>query len=270
MHAGILGHSQLPEYPDKPGGARCLQVIWTELLNVNRTVKVFCLQVSTLFEEESSIFPLKGGSVDLSCPIDPPTTQEEMAQSAHLMTLGLCRISAAKPPPSAPPPPSASRPVHPSSDDYPRPPQPNSLKQSEMDGRQMRTSPSSKRRLLCLLCPLTLPSRRLLDVHVRSHQAAGGFSCVRCSWKADSWEELQPHWRSHCRRRSKREEQKQEKKKKKKKKRETAAALGPFSSSVCVKTFNTASRNVHQQTHDGCDQRRHSDHSGQNTFNCKL
>ncbi|XP_053294864.1 uncharacterized protein si:dkey-154p10.3 [Pleuronectes platessa] len=68
-------------------------------------------EVSTLFEEEEgeekegaeSIFHLQGGSVDLSCHITPPATKEEMAQSAHLMTLGLCRISAAKhPPPPSP------------------------------------------------------------------------------------------------------------------------------------------------------------------------
>lgn len=124
-------------------------------------------EVSTLFEEE-----------DLSCPMDPPSTQEQMAQSAHLMTLGLCRISKPAPPPST------SSPVQ-----DPPPPQ----------------SPAPPPgRLSCLLCPLTLPSRRLLDVHVRSHRPAGGFSCVCCRRKADSWEELRPHW-SVCRRRRREE-----------------------------------------------------------------
>ncbi|XP_039670977.1 uncharacterized protein si:dkey-154p10.3 [Perca fluviatilis] len=71
-------------------------------------------EVSTLFEEEAAIFPLKGRSGDLSCPMDPPATQEQMAQSAHLMTLGLCRISAAKPC-------SSSQPLPPQQD-APRPP----------------------------------------------------------------------------------------------------------------------------------------------------
>lgn len=205
-------------------------------MNINS----FCrLQVSTLFEEEeeeSSIFPLKGGSVNLSCPMDPPATQEELAQSAHLMSLGLCRISATKPPP--PPPTASSCPLqHPSPpEDFSRPPQPDSLKQT--NGRH--TPPSSRRRLPCLLCPLMLTSRRLLDVHVRSHCASGGFSCVCCSWTADSWEELEPHWRSHSRRR-RRVEHKQEEKKK------VAAAARPFS---CRRTFrNAASQNTHQQTH---------------------
>lgn len=217
-------------------------------------------EVSTLFEEESSIFPLKGGSVDLSCPIDPPSTQEEMAQSAHLMTLGLCRISAAKPPP--PPP---SRPVQRASpvvtpDTHL---QTDSLKPS---GGETATSPCRKRRLrlLCLLCPLTLPSRRLLDVHVRSHRGAGGFGCVCCSWTADSWEELEPHWRSHCRRRRRRrrrrrKEQKQEEEKNNKKKK---AAARPFSCPDCLRTFRSAElRNAHQQQDDGCRQRHHGNHS---------
>lgn len=128
----------------------------------------FCLQVSTLFEEDASVFPLKRASGDLS-----PPPQEDVAQSAHLRTLGLCRISSAKAPPGA-----AARPA---------PADP-------------RRTPPRKQRLLCLLCPLELPSRRLLDVHVRSHRAAGGFGCVCCSWKADSWEQMEPHWRSHSRR----------------------------------------------------------------------
>ncbi|XP_030258969.1 zinc finger protein 79 isoform X2 [Sparus aurata] len=208
-------------------------------------------EVSTLFEEEeeeeSSIFPLKEASVDLSCPINTPTTQEEMAQSAHLMSLGLCRISAQKPPPplpaSAPPHhPSTSQPVLPPPDDSPVLSQSSSLQQSDTS-RQLTTSPS---RLLCLLCPLTLPTRRLLDVHVRSHRASGGFGCICCSWTADSWEELEPHWRSHSRRRRRRrEEQEQEEKKKKKKKKKKAAALRSFG---C---------RIQQQTHSACDQHRH-------------
>ncbi|XP_029381253.1 ras-responsive element-binding protein 1 isoform X2 [Echeneis naucrates] len=176
-------------------------------------------EVSTLFEEEgedSSIFPLKGGSVDLSCPVDPPTTQEEMAQSAHLMTLGLCRISAPRPQPRLPPPPHiSSQPSHQPSQpaDSLGLPQTAGLKPNRTE-TQINVSPS-RRRLLCFLCPVTLSSRRLLDIHIRSHRAAGGFSCVRCSWTVDSWDELELHWRGHCRRRKKRRKRQEEKEKKK-------------------------------------------------------
>lgn len=139
-----------------------------------------------MFEEEASIFPLKEASER------PPPSQEDVAQSAHLRTLGLCRISSVKASPRS----SAPPPVQPPPDGSPK--------------RSRRTA-SGRPRLLCFLCPLELPSRRLLDVHVRSHQAAGGFSCLSCSWGADSWEEMEPHWRSHWRRK----EHKDEKKKKK-------------------------------------------------------
>ncbi|KAM6990174.1 LOW QUALITY PROTEIN: uncharacterized protein LKV04_009707 [Tautogolabrus adspersus] len=209
-------------------------------------------EVSTLFEEEdeekeASIFPLKRGA-DLSCPIDPPSTQEEMAQSAHLMTLGLCRISTAKPAPPPAAPPSTSWPA-------PPPPStpPSSLKSSAAPPQKR------KRRLLCLLCPLTLPSRRQLDVHVRSHCAAGGFSCVSCSWTCDSWKELEAHWRGHRRRRRGRRRckgQEEEKQKKKKKK------AGWFSCPICLRMFRSfASRNAHKITHDSCKQRFHDDNS---------
>ncbi|CAJ1073208.1 histone-lysine N-methyltransferase PRDM9 [Xyrichtys novacula] len=223
-------------------------------------------EVSTLFEEEeeeqeeergeeASLFPLKAGS-GLSCPIIPSASQEEMAQSAHLMTLGLCRISAAKPPP--PPPPSLSSSQH-------APPLPDDSTHLSLSSlSRSSASPQTRRRsLLCFLCPLKLPSRRLLDVHVRSHCAAGGFSCVSCGVTADSWEELEPHWRS-CRgssgggRRKAGQDQEGRRKKRKKKKK--------ISCPTCLKTFrSSASRNAHQQTHNGCS-RRHRDNSsdGQN------
>ena len=117
-----------------------------------------------------------------------------------------------------------------------------------MDGLQKKTSPSGRRRLPCLLCPLTLLSRRLLDVHVRSHRASGGFSCVRCGWTVESWEELEPHWRSCCSWKEQKEKKKKKKKKKRRKKEEET----------------TASRNIPRQTHAGCDRRRNSRQSGQN------
>ncbi|XP_058510757.1 zinc finger protein 513 [Solea solea] len=148
-------------------------------------------EVSTLFEGEESIFCLKGTSMDLSCPIDSASTQEEMAQSAHLMTLGLCRISSTRPPPPPPPPPhlSSSSPAEPPEDS------------THLPQTQRRAWSSGRHRLPCRLCPATLASRHLLDIHTRSHRATGGFGCVCCSWTAHSWAELEPHWRSHCRRR---------------------------------------------------------------------
>ncbi|XP_028284266.1 zinc finger protein 850 isoform X2 [Parambassis ranga] len=173
-------------------------------------------EVSTLFEEEeSSIFPLKRASVDLSCPIDPPTTQEEMAQSAHLKTLGLCRISTPKPPPPAPPSlsPLIQQPPPPDGDDPSNLPQSDIQREGGADGQQARSPSSRRQRLPCLLCPLMLPTRHLLDIHISSHQAPSGFRCVCCSWMSESWEELELHWRSHCRRKRRKGRRLEERKK---------------------------------------------------------
>lgn len=176
---------------------------------------MFCVQVSTLFEDES---------VALSCPLDPPTSQEEMAQSAHLMTLGLYRISTAKAPGTV------SQAVPAPADHTPQP-LPTDSRRKQRDIKRQ----GARCQLSCLLCSVTLASQRLLDIHVRSHQPSGGFSCIRCSWKVDSWEELEPHWRNHCKRKSRTEEQKQDKKKRKNKerrKRETTALCVDTSSNL--------------------------------------
>ncbi|XP_061550198.1 RE1-silencing transcription factor-like isoform X1 [Phycodurus eques] len=65
-------------------------------------------EVSSLFEDDESIFPVKTAFR----PADPPAVREEAAQSAHLMTLGLCRIAAARPQPE----PGAAHPARPTSD----------------------------------------------------------------------------------------------------------------------------------------------------------
>lgn len=199
------------------------------------------VQVSTLFEE-SSIFPLKAAaSVDLSCSMDSTSTQEEMAQSAHLKTLGLCRISAARPPPPPPPPCDSSPPKE-------------SRMESVADGGTGDSQTSRRRQLPCPLCPLMLPSRRLLDVHVRSHQEEGGFIC--CGVSADSWGELEPHWRNHCRR--SRTKDVREKKKKK-----TAEQVSQtFSCSSQKKIGTRASQD--KQTHDD------NENSGQETFSSSI
>nr|XP_057924822.1 zinc finger protein 335 [Doryrhamphus excisus] len=144
-------------------------------------------EVSPLFEEDESIFPLKRTPVELPRSTDPPATQEEIAQSAHLMTLGLCRITATRTP--LPPVSIQQRPA----DDLDRLP----LKDTRKDVK--------RRRLSCSLCLVKLPSRRLLDAHVKCHQSSS--SVTRRRKTADRWMELKPDWRKHHRRR---EEEKKE------------------------------------------------------------
>lgn len=167
----------------------------------------------------------------LACPLNPSNTQEEMAQSAHLMTLGLYRISTAKSSGTV----SQTVPVP--ADHTPQTIKTDSSrKQCEVERKVGRSQ------LSCLLCTAKLGSQRLLDIHVRSHQPSGGFSCIRCSWQVDSWEELEPHWRNHCKRKGRTEEQKQDKKKKKKKKEQRKMGT----TALCVDTSSNF-----QQTGDG-------------------
>ncbi|XP_054623115.1 zinc finger imprinted 3 [Dunckerocampus dactyliophorus] len=144
-------------------------------------------EVSPLFEEDESIFPLKRTSGEHPRSTDPPATQEEMAQSAHLMTLGLCRITATRTP--LPPVPIQRRPV----DDLDQLP----WKDARKDVK--------RRHLSCSLCLVKLPSRRLLDAHVKCHQSSSAITC--CIKTADRWTELKPDWRKRHRRR---EEEKKE------------------------------------------------------------
>lgn len=189
--------------------------------------------------EDSSVFPLKAASVDAA----PPPLKEDVAQSAHLRTLGLCRISSFQ----ASPPSSARPPLPPPPGAPPRQSQPGSLAWGRAASHRRR--PSRRQRLRCFLCPLVLPSRRLLDVHVRSHRASGGFGCVRCSWKAESWEEMEPHWRSHSRRREEKRRRRQEERR-----AAEATALGSKTS---------AKQEVPQPTPDGyTPRRRRHNHSG--------
>ncbi|XP_068565376.1 zinc finger protein 69 isoform X2 [Cebidichthys violaceus] len=132
------------------------------------------LQVSTLFEEESSMFPLKGASVDLSLPIDPPATQEEMAQSAHLMTLGLCRISAAKPPPPnlppplPPPPPTSSRP--PLEPHWRRRRRRRREEQKQEEKKKKKKKASASLQFICPVCLRRFRSSASRRAHQQTHR----------------------------------------------------------------------------------------------------
>ncbi|XP_076023841.1 uncharacterized protein LOC143013974 [Genypterus blacodes] len=207
-------------------------------------------EVSTLFEgeeEESSIFPLRGGSVELS--IHPPATQEEMAQSAHLMTLGLCRIANARPPPPLPPPPAPptrfDQPC-PQPDSCPQQPPPlDNLMESVVDqGPRARAEPLHRQSLQCLLCPLTLSSKCLLDIHERSHQAnpnTGGFSCPCCRQEENSWEGLELHWTNHYRKKKRRRRGEETRKKEENNKKQKRT--------VCQRAFHNAAQEVEDAAH---------------------
>ncbi|KAM4605634.1 uncharacterized protein ACJ7VT_017835 isoform 2-T2 [Polymixia lowei] len=188
-------------------------------------------------DEEPTMFQLKG-----SCPMPTKENQdEEMAQSAHLMTLGLCRISTTRGPPASAqtPNPRLQEGSDTSLDDTGAQPalfEPLSLKECRTPSSQQRAAPR-KQTLLCLMCPTSLPSKQLLEVHVRSHQGEDGFCCPRCRWRAESWQEMELHWKTHWRKRRKR-------------RKRGERGSRPFSCHVCLRSFRTSeSCDAHRQKH---------------------
>ncbi|KAI1902095.1 hypothetical protein AGOR_G00041180 [Albula goreensis] len=198
-------------------------------------------EVSTLFEEEgegedeeeSTDFQMEDSSSvelpgPLSCPVGSVGSEvqdEEMAQSAHLMSLGLCRISSIKClPRSRTPEPSSAVASHQGKRDHspdqkqPRPALCDARKSSDDMG------------LSCVLCHMDLASRNLLEVHLKCHDGRRGFRCPRCGWVSESWPEMECHWRSHGKRRGGK----------------------PHRCHVCTRSFRSAeSRDAHQRRHGG-------------------
>ncbi|XP_036375470.1 zinc finger protein 467 [Megalops cyprinoides] len=195
-------------------------------------------EVSTLFEEEgeggtgeeAAEFRLEDTSPvelpgPLSCPMESvgsETQDDEMAQSAHLMSLGLCRISSIKCLPRArtlePRPASAPRGQEdaPLEEKLPRPALADVQK------------PSGAKALSCILCHVDLASRSLLEVHLKCHDGERRFRCPRCGWAVEAWPEMERHWRGHGKRRGGR----------------------PHRCQECPRTFRSAStRDAHQQRH---------------------
>ncbi|KAJ8336745.1 hypothetical protein SKAU_G00379650 [Synaphobranchus kaupii] len=198
-------------------------------------------EVSTLFEEEgegeaggeAAEFRLEdASSVELpgalSYPMDSVGSEvrdEEMAQSAHLMSLGLCRISNIKGLPGAGTPEPRSSPApHRGEEDVPLAEKPPPCGATRTAVRK----PSGTRGLSCVLCHLSLASRNQLDVHLKCHDGERGFRCPRCGWAAEAWPAMERHWRAHEKRRGGR----------------------PHRCRVCARAFRSAeSRDAHQRRH---------------------
>ncbi|KAI5627873.1 zinc finger protein 354C [Silurus asotus] len=156
-------------------------------------------EVSTLFDEdrhsEGDVFQLEDSSHGLRGPLSNEITcaeDEEMAQSAHLMTLGLCRISSAK----CPSQPSVLS-VPPGAQDTPE----NSLedKQPLLTPSEIQKQAEEEMGLSCVFCQAVLANHSLLEVHLKCHDGEHGFKCPRCGRTAADWADMECHWRSHGR-----------------------------------------------------------------------
>ncbi|XP_061111859.1 zinc finger protein 668 [Conger conger] len=170
-------------------------------------------EVSTLFEEEEgeaeqepAEFRLEdGGSVELPGPlpypmdsVGPGAQDEEMAQSAHLMSLGLCRISNMKclPRSGTPEPRSSPAPERSRDADVPQAEEPR----GPAAAAGVPKLPGAGRGPSCVLCRASLTSRSQLELHLRCHAGERGFRCPRCGWESPAWGKMERHWRAHGRR----------------------------------------------------------------------
>lgn len=158
------------------------------------------VKVSTLFDEdrhseEENVFRLEDSSHGLQGPLSAEITcaeDEEMAQSAHLMTLGLCRISSAK---------CLSQPAALSV-----PPGGQDISETSLEDKQtlLTTSEIQKQAeeemgLSCVFCQAVLANHSLLEMHLKCHDGEQGFKCPRCGRAATDWADMEFHWRSHAR-----------------------------------------------------------------------
>ncbi|TRY91232.1 hypothetical protein DNTS_035565 [Danionella cerebrum] len=153
-------------------------------------------EVSTLFEEdrhddiceEESVFHLDEASTDLTAPLNDglnaEVQDEEMAQSAHLMTLGLCRISSSK----------CQRQSTTSAKSIPE--QEADTGDNIMDAEMHKPSEEDGA-LACFLCQTIASSRSMLEVHLKCHSVEQGFRCPRCHWESEDWVNMEQHLRAH-------------------------------------------------------------------------
>ncbi|KAG2458490.1 ZFP26 protein, partial [Polypterus senegalus] len=163
-------------------------------------------EVSTLFEEESNQFHLEDtGSVEsgtLSCPMSSTCEDQddEMAQSAHLMSLGLCRISSIKTQHLIGEGNKSVRQTKESPE--------NHLSEKQIkDGQFISqvTCDGSKEgkdtNFPCSLCNLHFPCKTLLELHVKCHEGEQNFKCLHCSFFSTDWAALEKHLKEHSKQR---------------------------------------------------------------------
>ncbi|XP_016401214.1 zinc finger protein 667-like [Sinocyclocheilus rhinocerous] len=187
-------------------------------------------EVSTLFEEdrhdedseEEPVFQLEDANTDLAVPLnsgmDTEIQDEEMAQSAHLMTLGLCRISSTKCQPQSAT--SAKSLSHPEGE--------QDAGHANMDAEMQKPSEEDGG-LACILCQIVVSSRSMLEVHLKCHSGDQGFRCPRCGWESEDWVDMEQHWRGHGKRKSSKRHK----------------------CSICPRTFRRVdSRDAHEERHN--------------------
>ncbi|XP_060706072.1 oocyte zinc finger protein XlCOF6 [Hemiscyllium ocellatum] len=152
-------------------------------------------EVSTLFEVESATFQLDGthsvvpGSVGTTMPED-----DEEAQSEHLMSLGLCRISNSNK--------THTMNMETSDDHIILKKQRHLSKKKRSENRHSNNAGNSQTGLknkcyICKMCKLDFKSKDIYNLHLNCHDSDTGFKCMYCSSCMTEWTLMEQHLKGH-------------------------------------------------------------------------
>ncbi|XP_067910714.1 oocyte zinc finger protein XlCOF6 isoform X2 [Heterodontus francisci] len=156
-------------------------------------------EVSTLFEEESAPFQLDGSHSVASGPQPTPVgtavpEDDEEAQSEHLMTLGLCRISNNNKSHMVSLEANGDRAI------LKKQRQLRKKKRNEnqcSNNAENSQSGSKNEHYICMTCNLDLQSKDIYDLHLNCHDRDAGFKCMHCSSSTTEWNLMEQHLKSH-------------------------------------------------------------------------
>ncbi|GCB61556.1 hypothetical protein scyTo_0009362, partial [Scyliorhinus torazame] len=158
----------------------------------------------TLFEVESTSFQFDGPHSMASGPQPSPVgigvpEDDEEAQSEHLMSLGLCRIS-------------NNNKTHTvnleGNDDHVilrKQRQLSKKKRSENKySNNVKKPPtgSKNEHYICKMCKLDLKSKDIYNLHLNCHDSDTGFKCMYCGCCMTEWNLMEQHLKSHNAKRS--------------------------------------------------------------------
>ncbi|RXM99219.1 Zinc finger protein 26 [Acipenser ruthenus] len=238
-------------------------------------------EVSTLFEEESSQFRLEDptsiASGSLSCPTGSTGEDQgdKMAQSAHLMSLGLCRISSIKTQSLISEPSRTVQQADEGSKGCPKKKRLTAIHPGPHKGSDDRGGGVRGRTFSCRLCNLYLPSKPLLEVHMKCHDGEQGFKCMHCGSFTAEWTWMETHLQDHSKKRRPHQCSFCEKAFKTQNARNIN--LGTKSTSICALSMTTEERHMHAlnvtrgSTESRLDLKEHlTKHSSSRQFECQL
>ncbi|XP_048470084.1 oocyte zinc finger protein XlCOF6 isoform X2 [Rhincodon typus] len=152
-------------------------------------------EVSTLFEVESTPFQLDGPHSVVSGPVRTAVAEDdEEAQSEHLMSLGLCRISNSNK--------THTMNVETGDDSIILKKQRHLSKKKRSVNRRSNNTGNSQTGLknecyICKMCKLDFKSKDIYNLHLNCHDSDTGFKCMYCSSCMTEWTLMEQHLRSH-------------------------------------------------------------------------